>query len=266
MTRGSYLFVSDLHLDASLPDAMALFLEFLRTEAARCNGLYILGDLFETWIGDDDDEPGRGSVCAALRELTGGGVPCFVQLGNRDFLLGPGFAARTGCTLLPDPLLLEIGHRRIAVSHGDLLCSADQPYQHFRALVRNPRVQRGFLALPLTTRRALAGAARAQSRVHTGQQREQIMDVAAETVAALLRAADADLLIHGHTHRPAIHRFELDGRARARIVLGDWYDQGSCLMLDAAGNYELRTLAARGKGRAAATPGFQPGFRASSPP
>lgn len=242
MAHGRYLFVSDLHLDASAPEAIALFLRFLHTDAARSDGLYILGDLFESWIGDDDDEPSRNSVCHALRALADTGVPCFVQRGNRDFLLGPGFTARSGCALLPDPLLLVMGPRRIAVSHGDLLCTDDGAYQQFRTLVRTRIFQRGFLALPLATRRALAGHARARSREHTRQQRTQIMDVAPWAVAQLLRAADADLLIHGHTHRPGVHRFEVDGRPRLRAVLGDWYDTGSYLELDGSGACELRTL------------------------
>jgi UDP-2,3-diacylglucosamine hydrolase len=243
MVHGRYLFVSDLHLDASAPEAIALFLRFLRTDAAACDGLYILGDLFESWIGDDDDEPSRGRVCMALRELADAGVPCFVQRGNRDFLLGAGFAARSGCTLLPDPLLLIVGARRIAVSHGDLLCTDDTAYQQFRTLVRTPAFQRGFLALPLATRRALAGRARAGSREHTRQQRTEIMDVAPAAVAQLLRTADADLLIHGHTHRPGTHRLDVDGKPRVRAVLGDWYDTGSCLELHIDGEFALRTLA-----------------------
>lgn len=242
MARGRYLFVSDLHLDASAPEAIAVFLRFLQEEAATCDALYILGDLFESWIGDDDDEPARDEICRALRRLVDGGVPCFVQRGNRDFLLGDGFGRRTGCTLLPDPLLLVVGERRIAISHGDLLCTGDTAYQDFRALVRSPGFQPAFLSLPLATRRALAGHARHRSRRHTRGQPPAIMDVAPATVAQLLRTARADLLIHGHTHRPGVHRLQVDGLPCVRAVLGDWYDTGSCLELDAAGDFQIRGL------------------------
>jgi UDP-2,3-diacylglucosamine hydrolase len=244
MARSRYLFISDLHLDASAPDAMELFHVFLREMAADSAGLYILGDLFETWIGDDDDEPARAGVCNALARLTSSGVPCWVQHGNRDFLLGTGFMARTGCRLLPDPLLLEVGARRIAVSHGDLLCLGDRRYQDFRAMVRSPSFQRGYLALPLATRRDIAGIARKASRKHTRRLREDIADVEPGAVAALLRTAGADLLIHGHTHRPAEHRLTVDGRACTRVVLPDWYEGGGYLGLDDAGNYTVATLAA----------------------
>lgn len=239
MPHGRHLFVSDLHLDGSSPAAIALFLQFLRSDAAASDGLYILGDLFETWIGDDDDDPARAAVCAGLRDLTSAGTPCHVLRGNRDFLLGAGFAARTGCQLLPDPVLMEIHDRRVVLSHGDLLCTGDTRYQHFRALSRGDGFQRGYLALPLSTRRAVAAFARANSREHTRQLRNEIMDVMPQTVTQLLRVAGADLLIHGHTHRPDVHALEVDGIARTRIVLGDWYEQGSCLVLPAQGAPQL---------------------------
>lgn len=242
MAHGRYLFVSDLHLDPHAPHAIAQFMSFLQDEAARSDGLYILGDLFETWIGDDDDEPARREVCEALRSLVQGGVPCHAQHGNRDFLLGAGFAARTGCTLLPDPVVFETGCRRAVLSHGDLLCTGDARYQRFRSLVRAPGFQAGYLDLPLATRRAVARIARAGSRRHVRQMREEIMDVEADAVAAVLRVARADLLIHGHTHRPGVHRLEVDGRPCTRIVLGDWYEQGSCLALHADGTHVLCEL------------------------
>jgi UDP-2,3-diacylglucosamine hydrolase len=242
MPSGRYLFVSDLHLDASAPAAVAQFIEFLQQQASQCAGLYILGDLFETWIGDDDDEPVRASICNALRMLADSGVPCFIQRGNRDFLLGAGFEARTGAKLLPDPALLSLGTQRIVLSHGDLLCTADHRYQQFRSLVRGAGFQRALLRLPLSTRRAMTRHARATSRAHTRQMREEVMDVDQRAVEAMLRVAGCDLLIHGHTHRPFVHRFDLDGRKATRIVLGDWYDQGSCLTLEPAGRYDLLGL------------------------
>jgi len=242
MAHGRYLFVSDLHLDPLAPQAIAQFTSFLRGPATRCDGLYILGDLFETWIGDDDDEPARRQVCEALRALVDSGVPCHVQRGNRDFLLGAGFAARTGCTLLPDPVLFEADSLRAVLSHGDVLCTGDVRYQHFRSLVRAPGFQAGYLALPLATRRAVARIARAGSRRHVRQLREEIMDVEADAVARMLQVAGADLLIHGHTHRPGVHAVQVAGRPCTRIVLGDWYDQGSCLTLHADGRHELAGL------------------------
>ncbi|MEY2855388.1 MAG: UDP-2,3-diacylglucosamine diphosphatase [Pseudomonadota bacterium] len=236
------LFVSDLHLDAAAPDAIAQFMAFLEGEARQATALYILGDLFESWIGDDDDEPARSRVCEALRRFTRDGHPCFVMCGNRDFLLGTGFEARTGCRLLPDPVLLEWGAVRALVSHGDPLCTADHSYQEFRTLVRDVRWQHGYLSLPLATRRLLAAAARSGSRAHTTRTRPYIMDVAPAAVEAAFRVADTNLLIHGHTHRPDVHVLKLDGRERTRIVLGDWYDQGSVLRLRADGSHELHSL------------------------
>lgn len=242
MPHGCHLFVSDLHLDASAPDAVTQFRLFLQTEAQACDGLYILGDLFETWIGDDDDDPVRRRVTADLHALTASGVPCWIQRGNRDFLLGNEFMRRSGCTLLPDPAVLQSGTRRIVLMHGDLLCTEDHRYQQFRTQSRDRQFQSMYLQMPLGTRRALAGMARASSREHTRRTRIGIMDVDEKAVHTILRCADSDLLIHGHTHRPGVHHLQIDGRDARRIVLGDWYDQGSCLALHADGSYELRTL------------------------
>lgn len=242
MSHGRYLFVSDLHLDATAPEAVTQFTGFLENEARNCDGLYILGDLFETWIGDDDDDATRAAVCAALRALTSRGVPCWIMRGNRDFLLGRDFERATGCTLLPDPALLELGPLRVVLSHGDLLCTADAGYQRFRSLVRTAGFRAGFLGLPLATRRALARLARAASREHTRQLRHEITDVADAAVEAALRCGASSLLIHGHTHRPGIHRHQVGGVAATRVVLGDWYEQGSCLVLHADGRHELRGL------------------------
>lgn len=236
MPSAPLLFVSDLHLDGSAPAAIDQFQGFLEQRAMSAAALYILGDLFESWVGDDDDEPARNAVCLALRRYTATGRPCYVMRGNRDFLLGAGFEQRTGCELLPDPVRIELPGLRVVASHGDPLCTADHPYQQFRTLVRDPRWQARYLRLPLATRRALADAARSGSRAHTGRTQSYIMDVAPEAVAAALRVGQCDLLVHGHTHRPGVHALEVDGRACTRIVLGDWYDQGSVLTLDAQGH------------------------------
>lgn len=242
MAHGRYLFVSDLHLDASHPAAITQFLQLLRTEAPHSDGLFILGDLFESWIGDDDDEPARGRVCEALRELTRQGVPCRIQHGNRDFLLGEGFAARTGCQLLSDPVLIEAGGRRFVLSHGDALCTQDVSYQRFRRVVRRRWLQRAWLALPLGLRRRLANWGRRRSHAHVRRLPQDIMDVTPAAVTQLLRAWRADVLIHGHTHRPAEHRLEVDGRPALRLVLADWHARGSLLVLHADGTYQHRQL------------------------
>ena len=248
MSPARYLFISDLHLDATVPEAVAQFLQFLRGEAHEADALYILGDLFESWIGDDDEEPVRSAVCAALLEYTARETPCYVMRGNRDFLLGPRFEHRSGCRLLPDPVLLEAGDLRVILSHGDVLCTDDKDYQRFRQFTRRPGVQRRFLALPRPTRRALASAARAGSRAHTQGMPERIMDVTPDAVTALLRAGAADLLIHGHTHRPAVHELQVDGRKATRIVLGDWYEQGSALAVYTDARYETLSLPGRAAG------------------
>jgi UDP-2,3-diacylglucosamine hydrolase len=239
---GRYLFVSDLHLDSGAPDAIRQFLDFLSTTAISADALYILGDLFETWIGDDDTEAARDQVCHALLEYTQAGHACFVMHGNRDFLLGPGFERRTGCTLLADPVLLQAGTLRALVTHGDLLCTADHAYQELRGIVRDAHWQKRFLRLPLDTRRAMADVARAGSRAHTGRMQADIMDVDPETVLRAFRASGCQLMIHGHTHRPSVHTHDVDGHPARRIVLGDWYEQGSCLELHADGRYELNSL------------------------
>lgn len=236
----AWLFVSDLHLDAAAPEATERFLRFLREEAREARALYALGDLFESWIGDDDPEPERERVCAALRELTRT-VPCFVMSGNRDFLFGAGFARRTGARLLPDPVVADLDGTAVLLTHGDTLCTGDHRYQELRSIVRRPEWQARVLALDLEARALLAGEARAGSRAHTARVIPTIMDVDPGAVVAALRATGTRWLIHGHTHRPGIHRFEIDGEPATRAVLGAWYEQGSVLEWE-AGRCELRAL------------------------
>ena len=235
------LFVSDLHIDAAHSAIAGRFVEFLSAEAARADALYVLGDLFESWVGDDDPDPAQRAVIEALRTLTANGTPCFVMHGNRDFLLGERFAEQSGVELLPDPVLITLQGERVLAMHGDALCTDDRAYQRLRATVRSADWQRRFLALPVAARRALAGAARAGSRAHTAALETTIADVNPDSVARVLRDAGVDVLIHGHTHRPAVHRLSVDGRARTRIVLGDWYESGSALRWDAQGR-ELTVL------------------------
>jgi len=236
------LFISDLHIDASRPAITEQFLEFLRTEANSAAALYILGDLFESWIGDDAPDAAQSAVTAGLHELTSSGVPCFVMHGNRDFLLGTEFSRSSGANLLPDPVNITLYGEPVLVMHGDALCTDDRAYQRLRATVRDPAWQRQFLALSIDARRALAGAARAGSQAHTAAMENTITDVNLGSVAAAMRAAGTATLLHGHTHRPAIHAIEVDGKPRTRIVLGDWYHQGSVLSWDHDGP-ELRSLA-----------------------
>jgi UDP-2,3-diacylglucosamine hydrolase len=230
------LFVSDLHLDPARPTITSLFLNFLEQRARQANALYILGDLFEAWIGDDDDaEPGR-TVAAALRALTSHGVPTYFLHGNRDFLLGERFAAASGIRLLPESMVIELEGDPILLLHGDTLCIDDIGYQAFRAQVRDPAWQARMLALPLAQRRALAGQLRETSRQAIQQKAVEITDVNLAEVDRVMRACGVRRLVHGHTHRPAIHHWSLDGQPATRVVLNDWReDLGGVLCRDAGG-------------------------------
>jgi UDP-2,3-diacylglucosamine hydrolase len=237
----SRLFVSDVHLDASAPEATEQFLGFLRDYARGTEALYILGDLFEVWIGDDETDADKRRVCAGLRALTEAGTACFVLHGNRDFLLGRGFCESTGCRLLQDPVLLELDGERILITHGDALCVDDHSYQELRSSVRQADWQRRFLALPLEIRDRFANRARAGSKAHTSRTIPRIMDVNAQAVQTAFRTARVRRIVHGHTHRPGIHDLTVDGQRVQRIVLGAWYEQGSYLVYD-QGRFELKTL------------------------
>ena len=231
------LFISDLHLCSSRPAISALFTAFLATEAARAEALYILGDLFEYWAGDDDlHDAHHQEVIAALHQLGAGGTEIFFMHGNRDFLLAQGFANAANMTLLADPTLLTMYGKRVLLSHGDALCTDDVNYQAFRHQVRHPAWQKNFLDQPLLARKTQIAALRLQSEQEKSYKSESIMDVNTEAVRALLREYDyPELFIHGHTHRPAQHMVQVDGHACVRWVLGDWYEQGSCLRFDASG-------------------------------
>jgi len=225
------LFISDLHLDASRPAIAQLFLAFLENEAAKADALYILGDLFEAWIGDDASDAVGDAVADALARLHDRGVPCFYIHGNRDFLLGDAYARRARMTLLPDPSVVEIGGERILLMHGDTLCIDDAPYQAFRKQTHHPAWQRAFLARPVAERRVFAEHARAESQRYTKTAGAMITDVNAGAVVAALRENGVTRLIHGHTHRPAKHQIAIDDDPAERIVLGDWYEQGSLLRI-----------------------------------
>ncbi len=228
------LFVSDLHLCASRPHINRLFLDFLNDAAARAGALYVLGDLFEYWAGDDDlADPFNAEVTAALRSLSERGVALYLMHGNRDFLIGRQFADACGATLLPDPVIVGVDGVPTLLTHGDLLCTADREYQHFRSKVRDPAAQYAFLARPLNERKAEIARMRERSAGEKRDKADGIMDVTPSAVSALLRESGYPRLIHGHTHRPARHLHEIDGRRCERWVLGDWYDSGSYLSCEA---------------------------------
>lgn len=227
------LFISDLHLDGSRPEITELFLKFLKQEAAAAAALYILGDFFEVWIGDDDDDPHHARVMDGLGALTATGVPVYFMHGNRDFLVGKRFAKRTGVRLLADPTVIDLGGSPTLLMHGDTLCTDDIGYQRARCFMRNRLVQGIYLVLPLPLRRRIASYARAKSMADTATKAPYIMDVNQQTVESVMAQNGVMRLIHGHTHRPAVHHFSSTvGKAMERIVLGDWYEQSSILRWD----------------------------------
>ena len=213
------LFISDLHLQESHPRTADAFFRFLGEHAAHAEQLYLLGDIFEYWAGDDDlDSPFHTRVIAALRALADRGVAVFWMAGNRDFLVGAGFAQAAGLTLLPDPHVALIAGRRIALAHGDAECTLDTKYMEFRAMVRQPAWQAQFLALPLAQRKQIIAGLREGSREAHTTKTYEIMDVTPDAIEALFATTGAEVLIHGHTHRPALHRHG----AKCRYVLPDW--------------------------------------------
>jgi UDP-2,3-diacylglucosamine hydrolase len=235
------LLISDLHLDPATPGIQRQFLEFLEGEARSASALYILGDLFEVWLGDDDPAPASRTIVQSLRALTDAGVTCFVMHGNRDFLIGQRFCRETGAQLIEDGTVVEIHGDRVLLLHGDVLCTDDVSYQRLRRIVRNPAVQWIFRHMSLARRRALAQKVREGSRMHVDTTEAKIMDVNAEAVANAFRESGVGTMIHGHTHRPAVHSLEVDGSRVQRIVLGDWHSQGSVLERTASG-FDLRSL------------------------
>jgi len=229
------LFISDLHLTAGDAETTARFVEFMAGPARAARELYILGDLFEAWIGDDDDDPRLAPIVAALRDLTRAGVACALMHGNRDFLLGPRFCAATGARLLGDYERITLNGQPVLLTHGDLLCTDDTRYMTLRAELRSAGWQRDFLARPLEERRQIASDLRQLSATEIAAKDDYIMDVNQAAVERTMREHDVTLLVHGHTHRPAVHRFDLDGREAARIVLGAWYHEPSIVRWTAAG-------------------------------
>jgi UDP-2,3-diacylglucosamine hydrolase len=230
------LFISDLHLCASRPRINQLFFDFLATTARSADQLYILGDFFEYWAGDDDiDDPFNRSIIDAVSTLASSGVSIFLMHGNRDFLIGEKFCHAAGVTLLQDPTMIDRNGMRTMLMHGDTLCTDDVEYQNFRKQVRDPLWQRQFLAQPLAQRKAITEDLRRRSETEKQTKSLDIMDVTQASVAAALREHNYPRLIHGHTHRPALHRHVVDGNHCERWVLTDWYEGGGYLRGDAGG-------------------------------
>ena len=229
------LFISDLHLEANQPEIGTQFLSFLAGEARGAEALYILGDLFEVWLGDDDPNPYYGEMKSALRTLIDTGVPVYFMHGNRDFTIGADFAAETGATILDDPTVVDLYGDQVLLCHGDALCTDDVQYQQIRAMTRNPEWQAMMLAKSIEERIAFAVEARKESMERGESLSDEIMDVNQEAVAAALQEYSVAVMLHGHTHRPAVHSFDLGDRKATRIVLGDWYEQGSVVRWDEDG-------------------------------
>jgi UDP-2,3-diacylglucosamine hydrolase len=217
------LFVSDVHLQPALPRTTLAFLDFLRLRASKAQQLYLLGDLFEYWAGDDDiATPYHRQIAGALREVSDAGVAVFWIAGNRDFLIGEEFAKATGMTPLPDPVVVEIAGQRITLVHGDAQCTDDQEYMAFREKVRNPEWQQEFLAIPLAQRKAIIDGMRTGSREAQRSKAYDIMDVNPEAITSLFETTGTQIMIHGHTHRPGKHDDQVNGENRVRHVLPDW--------------------------------------------
>lgn len=238
----STLFVSDVHLNSARGNIVRAFIDFLDEKARHADALFILGDLFDEWLGDDDDKPPHREVSDALAALTATGLSVSVVHGNHDFLLGKKFAKRSGCTLLGDHTIIDVYGTSTLIMHGDTLCTRDVNYQAFRKMTRNPIMQKMFLSMSLDKRVEKAANLRRESREDMALKADDIMDVTPDAVDDIMRKHEVRHLIHGHTHRPAIHNFMLNGQEATRIVLGDWYEQDSVLIWDEAG-YRLGRIA-----------------------
>lgn len=237
----STLFISDLHLSAEHAHSVQLFMRFVQHTAPQAEALYILGDLFEAWAGDDDlEDPFHQRIVEALRKLAAGGTRLYLMHGNRDLLMSKDLERACGATLLPDPTLIDLYGKPTLLSHGDALCTDDAAYQAYRRQVRDPAWQKQFLAQPLAARKAVIAQLRARSREENQMKSQEIMDVNAEAVADFLRQHGYPNLIHGHTHRMARHVLHLEGHTCERWVLGDWEESGNALQCDAQGCRMIR--------------------------
>jgi len=229
------LLISDLHLEEKRPDITRAFLHFLATRARQAEALYILGDFFEVWIGDDGMTPFQHEIAGALRTLSDSGTRIHLMHGNRDFLIGKRFCREAGCTLLSAPHKVQMGGEPVLLMHGDSLCTLDVGYMKLRRWLRNPLSLLILRNLPLATRQKLARKLRNESRAQTRMKASEIVDVTPEEVVRVMGEYGVRTLIHGHTHRPAVHELEVNGQPARRIVLGDWDRQGWALQVDAEG-------------------------------
>lgn len=236
------LFISDLHLAPERPGTVRLFLSFLRGRARGAARLFILGDLFDAWIGDDDDTPTHRTVIDALRALSDSRNACALMHGNRDFLIGRRFARATGCSLLRDPTQIELDGEPLLLMHGDLLCTDDVPYQRFRRKVRNPLVQRLFLWKSLSERRRIAADYRKKSAAAMSEKSAEIMDANPDEISRRMQRARVQRLIHGHTHRPADHQLLLNGHEATRHVLADWREDFGEVLVHERGSWYRETI------------------------
>ncbi|MFS2156971.1 UDP-2,3-diacylglucosamine diphosphatase [Pseudomonas sp. Pseusp122] len=229
------LLISDLHLEEQRPDITLAFLDLLTGRARTAKALYILGDFFEAWIGDDAMSPFQRSICQALRDLSDSGTEIFLMHGNRDFMLGQAFCKAAGCTLLNDPSVIPMNGEPVLLMHGDSLCTRDEAYMRLRRYLRHPLTLWILRHLPLRTRHKLARKLRSESKVQTRMKANDIVDVTPEEVPRIMSQYGVRTLIHGHTHRPAIHKLQVNDQTAQRIVLGDWDRQGWALQVDDQG-------------------------------
>lgn len=229
------LLISDLHLEEKRPDITRAFLGFLETRAPAAEALYILGDFFEVWVGDDGMTPYQHQIASALRVLSDSGTRVYLMHGNRDFMIGRAFCREAGCTLLRDPHIATFRSERVLLMHGDSLCTRDEGYMRMRRLLRNPLSLFILHSLSLAKRQRIASKLRSTSKEETRMKASDIVDVTPDEVIKVMRRHKVRTLIHGHTHRPAVHSLHIDGQPAQRIVLGDWDHQGWALQVDETG-------------------------------
>lgn len=229
------LLISDLHLQEERPDITRAFLDLLDERAQHARALYILGDFFEAWIGDDAMTPFQQQICQALRRLSDSGTAIYLMHGNRDFMIGQAFCRAAGCTLLVDPSVVDLGGERVLLMHGDSLCTRDLAYMKLRRYLRNPLTLWILRHLPLGSRRKLARKLRSESRAQTRMKATDIVDVTPDEIPRVMQQHGVRTLVHGHTHRPAIHKLIVEGQPARRIVLGDWDREGWALQVDEHG-------------------------------
>jgi len=232
------LLISDLHLEEQRPDITRAFLRFLETRAVHAEALYILGDFFEVWVGDDGMTSFQHEIAAALRVLSESGTRIYLMHGNRDFMIGKAFCLEAGCTLLPDPHIAELGGQRVLLMHGDTLCTRDEGYMRLRRWLRNPVSLFVLHHLPLAKRQKLAQKLRSSSKAETRLKASDIVDVTPDAVVDVMQRHRVRTLIHGHTHRPSSHTLQVAGQPAQRIVLGDWDRQGWALQIDESGFHQ----------------------------